>query len=287
MSAALDRQVAVWVVDVLRLCVWLALLAAIFVPLERLFALRPQKVLRTAIAVDLGYYFINSLFTGVLLSAPLGLVAWAAHRAVPGTIHATVAAWPLSLRALAALVVGEVGFYWGHRWSHEIPFLWRFHAVHHSAGQLDFLVNTRAHPVDMVFGRLCGLVPLYVLGLSGPVGTAGSVIALLIVLFGTLWGFFIHANLRWRLGGLEWLISTPAFHHWHHTMTGAINRNYAPMLPVLDRIFGTYHLPARQWPDEYGITTAMSCSLAGQLLQPLTPTQPGFLAARSDNPPLA
>ena len=70
-------------------------------------------------------------------------------------------------------MAGEIGYYWGHRWSHEIPFLWRFHSIHHSAEEIDFLVNTRAHPFDMVFGRFCGLVPMYVLGLGGPVGPVG------------------------------------------------------------------------------------------------------------------
>jgi sterol desaturase/sphingolipid hydroxylase (fatty acid hydroxylase superfamily) len=135
---------------VLRLSLWLLMLAVIFVPLDRLFALRPQKVFRKAVAVDLGYYFLNSLLTGLLLSAPLALVAWGAHRVVPGSVQTTVAAWPLWPRAPAALLVGEIGFYWGHRWTHEIPTLWRFHSIHHSAEHLDFLVNTRGHPVVFV-----------------------------------------------------------------------------------------------------------------------------------------
>jgi sterol desaturase/sphingolipid hydroxylase (fatty acid hydroxylase superfamily) len=68
-----------------------------------------------------------------------------------------------------------------------------------------------------------------------------------------MWGFLIHANARWRLGPLEWLISTPAFHRWHHTVGEQRDRNYASMLSLMDRIFGTYHLPRNQWPSAYGI----------------------------------
>ena len=59
-------------------------MAAIFVPLERLFAAHPQKVLRKGIGVDLGYYFLNSLVIAFLLSVPIGLVAWAAPPVPPG-----------------------------------------------------------------------------------------------------------------------------------------------------------------------------------------------------------
>ena len=158
-------------------------------------------------------------------------------------MQAAVAAWPLWQRILAGLVVGEVGFYWGHRWTHEIPFLWRFHAVHHSAEHVYFLISSRAHPIDNVFTRLCGLMPAYILGVASPLTPTGSLVPVLIVLVATVWGFFIHSNVRWRLGPLEWLISTPAFHHWHHTLREPRDRNYASMLPCMDWIFGTYYLP--------------------------------------------
>ena len=67
------------------------------------------------------------------------------------------------------MMVGETAYYWAHRLSHQIPFLWRFHAIHHSAEQLDFLVNTRMHPVDLVWSRMIMLTPIFALGLANPV----------------------------------------------------------------------------------------------------------------------
>jgi len=67
------------------------------------------------------------------------------------------------------------------------------------------------------------------------------------------------------------LISTPAFHHWHHTNDEQINKNYASMLPVMDLLFGTWYLPAKQWPSKYGIDGPMAPDLTGQLVQPFLP----------------
>ena len=275
MFSLLSPQAAAFLVDVTRLCVWLALLSAVFVTLERLFILRPARVLRPGFAADLGYYFLSSLLPGLLLAAPLAVLGWAAHAALPTSWLAGVAAMPLWARIGAVFLVGQVGFYWGHRLSHEVPFLWRFHAIHHSAEHIDWLVNTRAHPFDMVFERLCGLVPLAMLGLAGPAsaGPGGNTAVALVLVAGTAWGFFIHANVRWRFGLLEWLVATPAFHHWHHTNdTANRDRNYSAMLPVLDWLFGTLHLP-RHWPEVYGVDHPVGDTLVRQLAGPLMPNR--------------
>lgn len=261
-------------VDVFRACAWLTLLTTLFVTLERLFSLQPRRLFRPQFPMDVGYFFLSSLLPSALLSAPLAVVAFAAHGVMPADLEAAVAAAPAPLRVAAAFVIGQTGFYWGHRLSHEIPLLWRFHAVHHSAEHIDWLVNTRAHPIDLVFTHLCGLVPLYMAGLAGPAGVGGTAMPALVVVAGTAWGFFIHANLRWRFGWLEWLVATPAFHHWHHTLDGHVNKNYAAMLPWLDRIFGTFHLPARQWPARYGTDTPVGDTLGEQLVRPLLPAAP-------------
>jgi sterol desaturase/sphingolipid hydroxylase (fatty acid hydroxylase superfamily) len=252
------------------LSVWLVLLAVIFIPLERLFALRPGRIFRPAFLTDIGYYFLNGIVPGLLLSLPLGLAAWAAHRMVPSALTATYAHWPVAVRLLVALVAAEFGLYWGHRWCHEVPLLWRFHAVHHSPTQVDWLVNSRGHPADFVFTRLCGLLPLYALGLGNPIDGDPGMIPVLVMVIGPAWGFFIHANVRWRFGPLEWLIATPAFHHWHHTNDGSavINKNYAPMWPWMDRLFGTFHLPRDRQPVVYGTDLVVAPGMAGQLIDP-------------------
>ncbi len=261
-------------VDVARLAAWLLVLALVFIPLERISALRRQPVWRAGIATDLAYYFLSGILPKLLLVLPMTFLAWSLHGVVPAGLHAWVAGLPFGVRLAGALVVGEIGFYWGHRWSHEIPLLWRFHSIHHSAEHLDWLVNTRAHPIDMMFSRLCGFVPMYVLGFAQPmIQDRLDPVPVLVLLIGGCWGYFIHANLRWRFGWLENLIATPAFHHWHHTNDARRDRNYASMLPWMDRIFGTYHVPATEWPGVYGIDQKLAPSLAGQLIDPLLPAR--------------
>ena len=275
MPAFFDQQhLYSFLMTVARLGAWLLLLTVIFVPLEKLFALHPRQFFRKALAQDMGYYFVNGLVPGLLLAMPMSLVAFVAHAVTPERVHVAIASLPLWQRALAGLVVGEIGFYWGHRWAHEIPFLWRFHSIHHSAEQIYFLTSSRAHPVDNAFNKLCGFIPVYVLGIATPLTPDGGTVAAVLVLIMTMWGFFIHANLRWRLGPLEWLIATPAFHHWHHTLGDQRDLNYAPMLPAMDWIFGTLHLPRNQWPSSYGIKTQLPKSLAGQMMYPLHPLPP-------------
>jgi sterol desaturase/sphingolipid hydroxylase (fatty acid hydroxylase superfamily) len=258
MSLQIQQFAPAFLFELLRLAAWFVLLLAIVVPLERIWPLHKQPFVRRNFAVDVLYFFLSGLVPKLLLLLPLSSLAAAFQAGIGGSYYSWAADLPFAIRLAASFVAGEIGAYWAHRWSHEIPFLWRFHSVHHAAEEMDWLVNTRAHPVDLLFTRLCVLAPMFLLGLAQPLGNRSDIVPLLVAIVGTLWGYFIHANLNWRLGPFELLLSSPAFHHWHHNNAEIhpINKNFAPMLPWIDQLFGTLYLPKNEWPGAYGLVPA-------------------------------
>lgn len=253
-------------IDTIRLTVWLALLAVAFLPIERLFTLRKRQSRRSMLA-DIGYYYLNGIAPALLLAMPLAAVSAVVRAVTPAAYVQAVASLPLWLATVAGLIVAEFGTYFAHRWCHRSAWLWQFHAVHHTPDHLDWLANSRAHPIDIVITRLGGLVPLYLLGLD----KSGSGLApMIITIIGTFWSFFVHANVRWRFGWLEQVIATPAFHHWHHTNDEHRDRNFAATLPVMDRLFGTLHLPDH-YPPVYGIDEPVAPTFHDEMIRPFLP----------------
>jgi lathosterol oxidase len=221
----------------------LVLYSAVFVPLERLFALRTeQAVFRRQWVVDLTYFFFNSLLIEVLTLLTLRPAAiffdWARVDAI--------AALPLVVQVPLLLLVADFTQYWVHRAFHAVPLLWSFHAIHHSIEQMDWLAGSRLHLVDVIVTRGLTYVPIFVLGFSE---TALMVYVVIVALQAT----FIHANVRWEFRAWQRVVVTPAFHHWHHSAEPqSTDKNFAVHTPVWDLLFGTYYLPHR-WPAAYGL----------------------------------
>jgi lathosterol oxidase len=222
--------------------------SAVFVPLERLFARRrEQEVFRPGWRTDLAYFFVSALLVQVTtlltLKPAMVLFDWARHPALAGR----VAALPFLAQFAAILVLTDLMQYGIHRLFHAVPALWRFHAIHHSAEQMDWLAGSRLHLVDVAVTRGLTYVPIHVLGFA-----EAPLVA--YVAFVSVQATFIHANVRFTFGPLRFLLATPQFHHWHHAAEPeAVDKNFAVHLPVLDRLFGTYHLPADRWPAAYGL----------------------------------
>ncbi|VBA37363.1 hypothetical protein LAUMK191_01871 [Mycobacterium attenuatum] len=246
-----------------EMAVKLAILATIFIPLERLFALHPRQVLRRGWRTDVVHYLVNGAARKVGLVGAVAVAGTALQALVPATFRAAVVGNPGWLQVVAALAITAVGGYAGHRAMHEVPVLWRFHRVHHSVREMDWLAAAHMHPLDQIAIRSAAVVPLYALGF-GRVGLGAIVILL------TLQDIFIHANLRLTCRPLSWLIATPQFHHWHHArQPQAYNSNYAAEFPLVDALFGTLYLPADRWPAEYGIDDDQPDGYVRQLVWPL------------------
>jgi sterol desaturase/sphingolipid hydroxylase (fatty acid hydroxylase superfamily) len=153
---------------------------------------------------------------------------------------------PSVAAVLIATVIVFVGQYWAHRLTHQIPVLWRFHSVHHSIENMDWLASGRVHPIDQIFTHGAVVIPLYLLGFNGNVFGG-------VVVFFTLLALFQHANVRLRFPVVRWVINTPEWHHWHHALDReAINKNFGT--PVIDKLFGTAYMPRGQWPSGFGTT---------------------------------
>jgi sterol desaturase/sphingolipid hydroxylase (fatty acid hydroxylase superfamily) len=219
-----------------------ALLFLIFVPLEKLFALRPQKMFRRGFVTDFTHLLVNRFFVTI------GAIVLAITIALPfiwvRSFH-IVDALPGAASVPLAATLAFVGNYWGHRLTHRIPFLWRFHAVHHSIREMDWVAAGRLHPLDSAFTQAFTIVPLFLLGYSG--GVFASVAVGL-----TLLAIFQHANVRLRFPVVRWVLPTPEWHHWHHAIDDeAINKNFG--LPVVDKVFGTAYLPRDKRLTGFGI----------------------------------
>jgi sterol desaturase/sphingolipid hydroxylase (fatty acid hydroxylase superfamily) len=219
----------------------IALLFVVFVPLEKLFALRKQRVFRTGLLTDLTHILVNGAVTTV---AVVALVVVAAIPVFWIRRFDLVGALPTEVAVGLAVALVAVGNYWGHRLTHQVPFLWRFHSVHHSIEQMDWVASGRLHPFDQAFTQAFTVFPLFLLGYGA--GVFGGV-----AVFITLLALFQHANVRLRFPGLRWVINTPEWHHWHHAIDAdARDKNFG--LPVVDKIFGTAYLPKGRRPVGFG-----------------------------------
>lgn len=222
------------------------LMALIYVPIERLWPqYRDQGTFRDEWTLDV-VYFMSTHFPIQILSFLVLLPATQAAKflAVP-SLAQFVGRMPWLVQLLMAIVVADIAEWTIHWALHKVPFLWRFHSIHHSSKALDWIAGSRSHFVDDTLVRGFILVPL-MLGFS-------QTIILAYLVFVTLHATWTHCNFRPNGKWLEPYLVMPRYHHWHHSsQKEAIDKNFAIHFPWIDRLFGTYHFPA-EWPVTYGL----------------------------------
>jgi sterol desaturase/sphingolipid hydroxylase (fatty acid hydroxylase superfamily) len=255
-------------VEMLRAHSWaavasFAVLAVVFIPLERVFPARPrQRVLRPAFLLDVAFFVGQYLVWISLWLSVLATIDDVIAAPLQG-LRQSFSTLPFALQALVVVLGGDLCVYWFHRACHANPLLWRIHSVHHSAQHLDWLAAHREHPLDGLLTQIAVNAPALVLGFS--VGQ----IAWLAALRG-MWAIFIHSNVRLPLGPLRLLLGAPEVHHFHH-LRSERTVNFANVAPWTDLLFGTYHCPdgPEEWP--LGVEDSPGGGYWGMLLRPLRP----------------
>jgi sterol desaturase/sphingolipid hydroxylase (fatty acid hydroxylase superfamily) len=241
----------------------LVALFVLVVPFEKLYPRhRGQRIRRPALGTDIAYAIANPALNvvSIVVGVFVGLLSLAWLPAL--LLRPLVAMLPAAITPFVGIVLFDLAIYWVHRWSHEVPFLWRFHSIHHSTTTLDWVSGFRNHPFD---GAILAPPFVFLLAAGFSPEFSGALAVVQIVT-----GLFLHANVRFRWKPLHRVVITPEFHHWHHANElDARNTNYSAFLPLWDILFGTYFMPKDRRPAHYGVDEPIPAGMGAQLLHPL------------------
>lgn len=255
---------------------WLILLALAFPLLERLFPWRKgQQLLRSGWLRDLVFLAVNGhlfgLWTAQLNSWVYGQSSTALSSVGVPIDGQPIGHWPLWAQFLAFMVVADFLQWLIHNLLHRVPLLWKFHKVHHSVVEMDWIANWRFHWMEAIVYKSLQAVPLAILG-------ADYRAAFWVYVLGTAWGNFNHSNLNVSLGPLGYVFNNPRMHLWHHDISteGAPFKNFGIVFSLWDFIFRTAFWPRDRNPAQLGYPGMgeMPTHLGGQMLWPLTRLKP-------------
>jgi sterol desaturase/sphingolipid hydroxylase (fatty acid hydroxylase superfamily) len=238
-----------------------ALFAVVFGALEwlRPHKSRPRFSIRRY-RTDLLHAFVGGFLIRAGTTAVLVLIL---DRTGRGTLAVEL---PLVIQVVVIFVLADLAFWLAHRACHAVPFLWRFHKIHHSSAHLDWLASYRVHPVDQILNSTVIALPTLLIGFSP---TAVLIHAFIFEWHSTL----LHSNLRVSFGALGKVFATTQFHHWHHAEeVEAHDRNFGGQLTIWDRLFGTWIDPPG-FPVRYGVADAPGEGFLSHMAAPLLPTR--------------
>jgi sterol desaturase/sphingolipid hydroxylase (fatty acid hydroxylase superfamily) len=240
---------------------WLVVLSLLFVVLERFFPARlfpqqPQLWKRHGFFHDLCWLAINGHFFGLAIASLSAAIAtWMINGFVrfglPDPQHLRLLSdLPIALQILIVLVSKDFLDWCIHNLLHRVPILWRFHQIHHSITEMDFIGNFRFHSMEIIMYRSLTWLPMLLLG-------AHDLALFIVALLVTLIGFHNHSNLRTHWGIGNYLLNSPRFHLWHHDYhlrsaagVPAHGSNFAIVFTCWDWLFGTAYFPNPQSAPE-------------------------------------
>jgi sterol desaturase/sphingolipid hydroxylase (fatty acid hydroxylase superfamily) len=194
-----------------------------------------------AAAASLGVA-VGNIFAGGLTALITSGVYVAAARIAPMHWPAT-SPWTIAV----AFVLVEFTYYWFHRFSHTVRWLWASHAVHHSANVMTLPAAIRLGWTNLISGGWLMFLPLILAGFDPR-------LVVILLAIGLRYQFFLHTEAVPRLGPLEWVLNTPSHHRVHHASNpGLIDKNFGGMVIVFDRLFGTFAAEPKHEALRYGL----------------------------------
>lgn len=237
--------------------------AVLFIFIEKVFPkYKEQVITRPEWRLDMIYFVFNHLLITVLLLTANYFFNNVFSWAISHELQSFVLSLPIWLQVIVLMVTADFVLYWSHRAYHEIPTLWRVHAVHHSVEHMDWLAGSRNHVMQTFSDRIIAIVPLYLIG-------ADKSALDIYVAIAAFQAVYVHANVNIPTGLLKYILVTPQFHHWHHSsQKPAIDTNYSVHLVLFDVLFGTYHMPKEHWPSHYGTVPRIPRTFWQQMIHP-------------------
>jgi len=158
--------------------------------------------------------------------------------------------WPIAVQVIFFLVTHDLYIYLFHRWQHSSKLLWRIHEAHHSGKEIDFLSGSRSHVLEIIINQTIEFAPIILLG-------ADPVVVPIKVMLDAMFGMFIHANIKVKLGKLKYLINSPELHIWHHANYKEVfHANFSTKFAIWDYALGTVYEPGRppgDRPENWGL----------------------------------
>ena len=217
--------------------------------LERAHPLRTRtRSLLTRLLVNIGLSALAFLVAALVVRpVALNTLAWSSEKPF-GLVHL------FNLGTVAQFIVGfllmDLAFYWWHVANHRIPFLWRFHNVHHIDPDLDVSTGFRFHFGEVLMSAAFRALQVAVIGVSAPAFAAYEIVFQANTLFH-------HSNWRLPIGlerCLNQLIVTPRMHGIHHSqIERETNSNYGVVFPWWDKLHRTFGINIAQSEIKIGV----------------------------------
>ncbi|MBX3511406.1 MAG: sterol desaturase family protein [Hyphomonadaceae bacterium] len=193
-----------------------------------------------SLSMGLGNRVAGLLFGGLAIAAYF----WVAQFAIFDLSWT----WPV----LAACFFAEdLAYYWFHRIAHERRFFWASHVVHHSSQHYNLTTALRQTWTGTLGLNFIFWLPLVLIGFPPEMVLMFSALSL-------VYQFWIHTETIGRMGPLEWVLNTPSHHRVHHaTNAKYLDANYAGVLIIWDRLFGTFVPEDDAERPRYGIISQL------------------------------